>query len=265
MLMEVKKHLSLIWLYFKFNLASSMEYRTSFIIQVFGMMLNNLTFIFFWWVVFGKAGLIAGYSMKDVMFIWALASSAFGFAHIIFGNMTNVTNIIINGELDTYLLQPKDVYINVLCSRTVISAWGDLLYGIILFLVVYGLNPAHFLLFLSFVLFGGLLFGSIRATAETMTFFVGNASAISRLVTESMISFTLYPDGIFKDSVRWLFYSIIPAGFIVFFPLKILKEFSLLNLGILIFIDMAYIIFGYWLFRKGLKRYESGNLITTKL
>lgn len=265
MLTEVKKHLKLIWLYFKFNLASSMEYRISFLIQVLGMMINNVTFVFFWWVLFGRMQNIAGYGMKDVMFIWALTSSAFGFAHVIFGNARNVTNIIINGELDTYLLQPKDTYINVLCSRTIVSAWGDLAYGFVLFLIFYGFKPGQFLIFTGFAVFGGLLFGSILVTAETLTFFIGNSSAISRLITEFMISFSLYPENIFKNSVKWIFYSVIPVGFVVFIPLKILKAFNLTSLIMLILADTAYIIFGYWLFRTGLKRYESGNLITTKL
>ncbi len=265
---EVKKHLQLIWLYFKLNLSASMEYRASFLIQVFGMMLNNLTFIFFWWIVFGKVTAIGEYGMKDVMFIWALASSSFGFMFVVFGNISNVTNTIINGELDTYLLQPKDVYINLLCSRTVISAWGDFLYGVVLFIIAYGFDPLRLLMFLGFAVFGGLLEGSILAAAGTLTFFIGNASAISRMVTEFMISFSIYPESIFSNSIRWIFYSIVPAGFVVFIPLKIFKSFNdtgLLLLCILIIVDIAYILLAYLLFRKGLKRYESGNLVTTKL
>jgi ABC-type uncharacterized transport system, permease component len=265
MLMEVKKHIKLVWLYFKFNLAASMEYRASFLIQVFGMILNNMTFIFFWWVIFGKVGLVADYGMKDVMFIWALTSSCFGFAHILFGNFSNIKNVIINGELDTYLLQPKNVYINVLCSRTVISAWGDLIYGLVLFPIAYGFNPLKILLFLGFTVFGGLLFVSLLATVETLTFFFGNSSALSRLVFEFMISFSLYPEGIFKNSIRWIFYSVLPVGFVIFIPYRIMKAFDPVYLVVLVLVDLLYISFGYMLFRKGLKRYESGNLITTRL
>lgn len=263
--MEVKKHLQLVWLYFKLNLSASVEYRGSFIIQVFGMMLNNLAFVFFWSVIFEKVSNVSGYEFKDVMFIWALASAAFGFAHIVFGNIHSVGSIIINGELDAYLLQPKDVYINVLCSRTSISAWGDLAYGLILFVIISGLSPVKWLMFIGFVIFGGLLMGSIMAAAQTMTFYMGNATSIGRLVTEFLLTFTLYPESIYKGAVRWVIYSLLPAGFITYMPLRVMKYFSWESLCVLILVDIAYIIACYGFFRMGLKRYESGNLIGTKL
>ncbi len=62
-----------------------------------------------------------------------------------------------NGELDTYLLQPKNVYLNVYCSRMLVSAWGDLVYGFVLMFLVYGFAPLKLLLFILFTAAGGLL------------------------------------------------------------------------------------------------------------
>lgn len=85
MFREAKKHLKLIGKYFIFNLSALVEYRTSFLIQVFGMAINNASFAFFWWVLFDKINMdIAGYGFKDVMFLWAVASTGFGLAHIFF-------------------------------------------------------------------------------------------------------------------------------------------------------------------------------------
>ncbi len=263
MLMEVRKHLKLIYEYFKVNLSAGMEYRTSFLVQVFGMALNNSAFIFFWWILYERIPSIAGYGFNDVLFIWALASSSFGFVHIVFGNILNLSDTIIKGELDTYLVQPKDVYINVLCSRTRISAWGDLAYGYVLFIPVFGWGKVF--LFTLFVVFGGLLMGSIFAAAHTLTFFTGNANAIARLVVSFTITFTTYPEGIYKGALKWMVYSFLPAGFIVFLPHRILKAFNWWSVLILIIVDVLYITAGYYFFRAGLKKYESGNLITTKL
>src|SRR5690348_6170199 len=111
MLMEARKHLHLIWLYFKLNLSAAMEYRISFITQAAGMMLSNVSFIFFWWIVYKQTNSIGGYSFGDVMLLWSLASSAFGLALMLFGNVRGLAGIIMNGELDVYLLQPKNVFI----------------------------------------------------------------------------------------------------------------------------------------------------------
>ncbi len=259
------KHLRLIGLYIKYNLSSAMEYRVSFIAQSFGMALNNAFFIFFWWIIFQKVNSIGGYGFKDVMVIWALAASTYGFLHVVFGNVRQLTRIIINGELDTYLLQPKNVYVHVHCSKMVVSAWGDLLYGYILILIVYGADPLKLLLFTLFTVAGGLLAGAVMAAADTLTFFIGNASAVTRLVVEFLLNFSLYPDSIFRREVKWLMYSLLPAGFIVFVPFKLLAAFNWYGLLGLLAVDAVYIILGYLFFKHGLKRYESGNLITTKL
>ncbi len=261
----IVSHLRLLAAYFRFNLAAAMEYRGSFLLQVFGMALNNSAFIIFWAIVYSRINHIGEYGFREVMFIWALASAAFGFAHIIFGNIRQVSRIIMQGELDAYLLQPKDVCLNVLCSRTEVSAWGDLAYGLILFMAVWGFAPGEFLLFCTFTVFSGLLMGCIMFSGEILTFFLGNTTVISRLVTEFVISFTLYPESVFRGTVKWLIYSLIPAGFIVFVPLKIFKLFSWQALGLLILIDLGYVFGSYLLFRLGLRRYESGNLIVGKL
>ncbi|HEX2947538.1 MAG TPA: ABC-2 family transporter protein [Clostridia bacterium] len=258
-------HLKLIALYFKYNLQAAMEYRASFIAQSIGMFLNDTFFIFFWWVIFSKVSSLGGYGFKDVMLIWALAASTFGFLHIVFGNVRQLSRIIMNGELDTYLLQPKNVFINVHCSRMDFSAWGDFIYGYVLFFIVCGLNPLKLLLFTLFVIAGGLLTGAVMASADTLTFYIGNSSAITRIVTEFLLNFSLYPDSIFGREVKWIMYSLLPAGFIVFIPFKLLSAFSWYGLLGLMAVDTAYICLAWLFFKKGLKRYESGNLITTKL
>jgi ABC-2 type transport system permease protein len=265
MLTEARKHLRLIGLYFRFNLSAAMEYRSSFLIQTIGMALNNAFFLFFWWVIYQKVSDIGGYKFKDIMVIWALAASSYGFLHIFFGNVRRLSGIIINGELDAYLLQPKDVYVNVHCSRMAVSAWGDFLYGYILIFLVYGLDPLRLLLFTFFAAAGGLVAGAVMTSADTLTFFMGNSSSVTRLVTEFIINFSLYPDSIFKKQIKWLVYSLLPTGFVVFIPYRIMQVFSWHGLLGLIAFDIAYIFAAYAFFMKGLKRYESGNLITTRL
>jgi len=111
---SLKNIFRLIGLYFKVNLASAMEYRGSFLLQAFGMALSNGSFVFFWWIAFQQIdGTIGGYDFRDVMFIWAVTSSAYGVSNILFANMNAITRLIVSGELDTFLVQPKDTLINL--------------------------------------------------------------------------------------------------------------------------------------------------------
>lgn len=262
----MKRHLKITFLYFKVNLASAMEYRSSFLIQAFGMALSNAAFVFFWWVAFSQVGgRIGGYDFNDVMFIWALCSSAFGLSHVLFANANQLTRLIVTGELDTFLLQPCNLLLNMCCARTSLSAYGDLLYGVVLLVITQGANGSAWLFFALGVPVGALLITAIGLTAHTLTFYFGDASFAGNMSVEFVVNFCIYPMGIYHRVVQLLMYTLIPAAFIVHVPLLLMKSFSLGWMLIWLLASAAYCTFAGWFFYRGLKKYESGNLIIIRL
>ena len=262
----MRKHLKIFACYFKLNLASALEYRASFFTQAFGIALSNSSFIFFWWIAFKQiGGAIAGYSFKDVLFIWALTSSGFGLSNILFANASNLTNLIVTGELDTFLLQPCNILLNLLCAKTTLSAYGDLLYGFVIMFIVYAGNLAAWLLFIIGVIIAGLLLTAITLTAHTLSFYWGDASAIGGMATEFAINFSIYPEKIYGPAVRALMFSLIPIGIGVHVPLQLFHQFSsgvaLVSLGG----ALIYCVAAGAFFYRGLRRYESGNVIVTRV
>lgn len=262
----MKKHFKIISCYFRLNLASALEYRASFFTQAFGMALSNSSFIFFWWIAFEQiGGRIAGYSFENVLFIWAVTSSAFGLAYILFANASNITKLIVTGELDTFLLQPCNVLVNVLCARTNLSAYGDLIYGFVLMVIVYAGNPAAWIWFLYGTITGSFLMTAINLTAHTCSFYWGDASMLGQMATEFTINFSIYPDKIYAPVVRALMYSIIPAGIAVHVPLRLFQNFSPLLMLAALGAAVLYCGVAGGFFYRGLRRYESGNVIVTRM
>jgi ABC-2 type transport system permease protein len=250
---------------FAVNVQAVVEYRANFLVQVFGMMLNNAAFAFFWAILIDKVGNVGGYGFEDVMLIWALVSTSFGLAHVVFGNVRSLGQIVQKGELDLYLLQPKDVLLNVLCSRTLVSAWGDFLYGYLVLALIPGVSFGSFLLFSLFALSGAIIFAAPFAAAESLCFFLGDASGLSNAVTEFMLSFSLYPESIYGKGMRWIFYTILPSGFIAFVPLSALKSLSWPLAPALLGVAALYAAASYGFFRLGLRRYESGNQMGARI
>lgn len=252
--------------YFRFNLSASMAYSTSFLIQVLGMAINNCAFVVFWLFLFERiGGEIAGYGFADVMFLWSLAAAGFGMSVVVFGNTHQLSRIIYSGELDVYLLQPKPVLPNVLMSRTVISGWGDLLYGLVLFALTQEISLAGVLLFGFFTALMAIVVTSVRVFYHCLTFFFGNAEGFAGLAGELVITFMLYPGSIFKGATAWILHSLIPAAFVAYLPAEIFAAFSLRTLLIVLGADAAIVLVALAIFRLGLRRYESGNLIGTRM
>lgn len=219
---------------FSANFLAVIEYRANFSLRVFGMMLNNGAFALFWGVLLGRTGGIGGYEFTDVMFVWAVVSAAFGLAHVVFGNIRNL-------------------------GRTIVSAWDDLAYGLIVAALLPGFGLGHLLLFCALKATGAVIFASTLAAAESLAFFLGNSQAISSAPSEFPLSFSLYPETIFDKGMRWLFYTILPSGFIASVPFAIYRSLDWRLIPVLIFVAVPYAGLSYALFRVGLRRYESGN------
>ena len=262
---NIKGNVGMLKEYFKLNLSAAMEYRTSFLMQVFGMFLNNLSFAFFWWILFDRFKSIGDYGFREVMLLWAFSSAGYGVSFIVFGNSTKLVEIILKGELDSYLLQPKNVLLNVIGSKTNVAAWGDLVYGIVLFFIVEGLSIRGGLLFITFTLTAGLLYTSVMTTFNALAFYFGNIRSLANLAFEFTITLSIYPTDMFKGVVRMILFTIIPAGFISMVPITLVDTFDIKLFLVLIGAVIIWISIAFLVFYKGLKKYESGNLMVTKM
>lgn len=265
MFQRIKSALRLFGMYCRFNLASLMEYRQSFFASAFGMLLSNGTFVFFWKIAFDQiGGRIGGYDFQDVMFIWAAGTSAFGVAYVLLGNLGNLGNIIMTGELDIYLLQPRNPLLSLLCSRMDLAAWGDLFYGLLL-MVLTNNTPQAWLGWALGVAFGSVLFAATGVMFNSLTFFFGDSSLASGAATNFVVNFCTYPEGIYHKAVQMLMYTVLPAAYICHVPLRMARTGNFVWLIALIGYTVFYTALAFFVFGKGLKRYESGNLIGTRM
>ncbi|UCC62721.1 MAG: ABC-2 family transporter protein, partial [Anaerolineae bacterium] len=98
----------------------------------------------------------------------------------------------------------------------------------------------------------------------SLAFWVGNADNLASQAINAMLTFSLYPVEIFPGAVQWLLYTLIPAALVGSLPAGLLSDFSWYRLGILIAFTAGIVLAARAVFRLGLRRYESGNLITVR-
>ena len=133
MLMEVKKEFKLMLVSVKYALMREMLNKVTFFSNIIFMILNNASFIIQWVILYSIKDNVGGYSFNQVMILWALASFSFGISHFFFKRAYNLSSIIMNGSLDNYLVQPKNVLLSSITSDIDVSAIGDIIYGLIVF------------------------------------------------------------------------------------------------------------------------------------
>ncbi|WP_084423048.1 ABC transporter permease [Cohnella thermotolerans] len=241
-----------------------MEYRLSFALLAGMMFVNNLLWLFFWSLFFNRFPVVNGWELRDVMMLWAVGAGGFGWASVLFGNFHRIAAIVSSGQLDVYLSQPKPVLLGVLASRMSVTAAGDLLFGLAIYAWVGDRSLAGACAFALGLLISGLLFMGVMLIAGCLAFYLGNSEGIASQVFNSFVSLTTYPADIFRGMARIALFSIVPAGFISYLPIGLLRDFDPAFAAGALAMAVGSCLAGAWLFGRGLKRYGSGNAIAMR-
>lgn len=248
----------------KANLAAALEYRTSFLLLAGMMFVNNLMWLFFWSLFFERFPVVHGWELKDVMLLWAVGAGGFGWASVLFGNYPRLAGIVSSGQLDVYLTQPKPVLLHVIASRSSVTAAGDFLFGLAVYAWVGDLTLPGFAKFALGLFIAGALFMGVMLIAGCLAFYMGNSEGIAQQAFNSFISLTTYPSDIFRGAARIALFSVVPAGFIGYLPIGLLRDFDPLFAAGALAMALGTCLAGALLFRLGLRRYGSGNALAMR-
>lgn len=254
-----------LWTCWKLNLAGAMEFRMSFLMTAGMMVVNNFVWIFFWSVYFERFQVVNGWSLQDVMMLWAVSAGGYGVAAVLFGNMSRIAALTANGQLDVYLVQPKPVLLNVLASRMNVSAIGDVAFSVILYLLFGDGSLLGFAKYALAHLVAGSIFLFFMVIVNSLAFWIGNAEGLSGQMLNALLSFSTYPTDIFKGWGRIVIFTAVPAGFVSYMPIGLMREavqpdFLLGALGAAILLAAG----GTRVFYRGLRRYSSGNMTSMR-
>ena len=261
---RLARTLAFLGAYLRVNLAAAMEYRASFITQCLGMMLNDAIMFVFWWMYFQRFPAVRGWELHDVVVLWAVVATSFGLAVTLFGNGSRLAVLIGQGQLDYYLALPKNVLLHVLVSRMSLPGWGDVAFGLCAFLLAGRLDPATIALYVVLVGASMGVFLAFQVLAGSLAFFIGNAEIAATQAQNTLVTLSLYPGSLFRGWTKLLLFTLLPAAFTAHVPVELLRRFDPLRLAALLGFAGASMLLAVLIFSLGLRRYESGNLITLR-
>ena len=264
MLTAVKNQIKISFLTVKYALMREMLNKTTFVANVFFMILNNSTFLIQWIILFSLKENVGGYTLKQVILLWGIAASTYGFSRFFFKKAFILSDTINYGKLDSYLVQPKNVLLGAITSDVETSALGDMLYGYIM-LIIYGINIKSFVLFTLFTILGGITLTSFSVILSSLSFWFNRSDSITDTLNSIMTNFDTYPEGIFKGIVRVLLLTILPVGIVSYIPIQILTSFNLYKFALVVLATIIFVALAFIIFYKGLKRYSSSNLMIAKM
>ncbi len=260
----MSKTLRFVLAYLSLNLSSALEYRAAFLAQAVGMLLNDLFFMAFWLLYFARFPNVAGWGPADVGQVWAIAAVSIGLSATLFGNCTRLATIIVQGQLDYYLGLPKNTLVHLLVSRSGMAGWGDVAFGLLAFIVFGRLDVPSIALYVVLVVISMFIYVAFNVLAGCLGFWIGNAEATAFQAQQATLNFSLYPGAMFQGWIRILLYTVLPAGFVSHVPVELLRSFDPWRMALLLGFAILIVAAAFRVFRIGLRRYESGNLVVLR-
>ena len=261
----VVKYLKLTLLVQKINVLSAMEYRTSFIYQILGMIVNNAGLLYVWVIFFKKFPSINGWGFQETMLLYGISTVSYSLVWFFLFGSLHISEYIVKGQLDNYLLQPKNILWNISVSKTDISALGDMSFGFLVLLFSKYFSFQNIFVFIIIGLLSAIIFFNLIVILQSITFYFGNFEAVAEQFINALLGFTLYPQTIYSGALRIIIYTIIPAAFISLIPVELIKHFDIWKFLLMLFVTIVTFALANLIFNKGIRRYESGNLINVKM
>lgn len=245
------------------NLKAALALRSAFVIQVVFMALNNLTFFVFWWALMGRVTTIRGWRLGDIQMLFGLVAAAFGLTITIAGGVRHLGRFIEDGDLDTLLTRPTSVLVHALGMRAQPSGFGDLISGLIFIAWSGQISWRTAPLVIVVIVASALIFVACGVVFFSFAFWLGRVETVATQLWELLITFSLYPEPLFGGTLRLVLFTVLPAGFIGYMPIRILHAPSLTSVTVLVCVAIGYLCVAVWLFDRGLRRYASGSRFTT--
>ncbi len=245
------------------SVRSAMAERGAFFMRVILMAVNNAIFFSFWIVLLSRVPRIRGYTLGDVALLYGIVAVANGVAVFVAGGAQYLARMIHDGELDALIAQPKPTLLYAVGLRSQPSGLGDVVSGLVMIALSGRVTMLGIPVVLAAAVAGAVVLVSTAVLMHSAAFWLGRTESASRQLYEVTLMFSLYPDTLFTGPMRWILYTVIPAGFVGYLPAELIRAPTAWTAMAIAGGVVAYVGVAVWVFERGLRAYSSGSRFAT--
>ena len=231
------------------------------------MVINDAAFLIIF-AVFLSYFTGTGLTFGAFLLVFSLTAIHYAVINGIFANLGELPEIIEGGKMDYYLSFPLSPLPFLATKSIKVHNLGDVLFALIAMLVyVFMFHEGSTRLFIGkwIVIVGIAIFFVVGLfiLAGSVSFRLQRGSKVKSLFESFFLVFGSYPPDIFlHDKTVFILISLVGLYPGVFLPYRILLgEGNLLSRLLLICMSAGMFLLGLFIFRSGLKKYSSGNLV----
>ena len=249
----------------KKNIQGSAELRTSFLMNIIGMAVNNIAFIILWIFFVKSVGIIGGWTAADIIGLQGFLALCFGIVFSAGGGIRKLADYTASGAFDRFMLSPKNLLVRIATSSFGASALGDIVFGVICLGIYAFLIHAtiyQILLIALLVVISTIVFLAAVIAIYSTSFFFTDSSSVTGSLFELFFTPALFHGGAFQGFTRFVFTFLIPSLLIGALPVEIVRDISLGKLLLVGVLAIFWFIVSINIFNRAIKKYESSNFMT---
>lgn len=205
------------------RIRSQATFRTSFVTDVLGQVLIVGTEFLELWVILSQVSTLGGMKLSQVAVVYGLGALAFGIGDILFGEIDGLSTQIKSGRLETLLIRPVPVLLQISSLDLSLRRIGRIVVGLAMYVTALGLagfqltGPTLLLAVLA-PLAGALLFGALFTVAGALQFWLVDGREFANAFTYGGNYVATTPGAVFALPMRAFFTFVIPATLIAYAP-----------------------------------------------
>lgn len=265
MFTEIKKEIKFALYSIKKNFQSSAELRTSFLMNVIGMAINNTAFIFLWVFFIKSVGIIGGWTAWDIIGLQGFLAISYGLVLSGAYGLRKLPDCVASGAFDRFMLSPKNLILRIATSSISTSALGDVVFGIVcmaVYVYLIKISLLQIILLLILIILATIIFLALTILIGSISFLFTDSSSVYNGIFELFFTPALFHGGAFQGIMRFIYTFIIPSLLIGTIPVETLKDTSASKLILLTVLAIFWFFLAIFVFKRAVKKYESSNFMT---
>jgi ABC-2 type transport system permease protein len=213
--------------------------------------------------LFDKFSNIRGFNVYEVLLCFSIVHFGYAFTETFFRGVDKFENLIIDGSLDRFLVRPRGILFQVLCSKiSLIKAFRMLQAVIIMVIAIVNLdvtwNISKVIVLILMLIASVLIFFGIFVLTASYCFITVQGLEVKNVFTDGGKHLAQYPISIYRKGIAFVFTFIIPYAFINYYPLI----FFLDRTNNILYMLSPLLVFLFLIpcllsFKIGLKHYSS--------
>jgi ABC-2 type transport system permease protein len=259
----------LIYLYFRClgqQMKANLAYEADFVVMLFSAVIVQIAGFLFIWTIFQRIPTINGWTMWQVVMMYALIFVTEGVGSLFFEGTWRLSNLVYTGQFDQMLVRPLSPIVQVLANAVGFNGLGNIVTGLVL--IVIGIlntpvqwTPGRLLMLVILVASAATIRVAINLGSAASAFWIKAPWSMVPMFVHQLGEFAKYPITIYSVAVQALIVIAVPFAFVSFFPTAFIFGVEAWSIqGLLTPLVAIYsVVMAVWLFRVGLRRYESSG------